>query len=82
MAQVKGDNYRNKRSKRVEKMALILVFCGWRGGPTKEVGRRVKAREMALLGRWLGDGLPSWGKVRTHLDQVIPFRGSSLDGGC
>jgi hypothetical protein len=35
-----------------------------------------------LLGGWLGDGLASWGKVRTHLDQVSPFWGAKcLDGG-
>ena len=36
---------------------------------------------MALLGRWLGDGLPSWGKVGTHLNWVNPFWGAErLDG--
>ena len=34
----------------------------------KEVGRRVLAWETVLLGGWLGDGVPLWGKVRTHLD--------------
>jgi len=31
------------------------------------------AQEVSLLGGWLGDGLPSWGKVKTHLDRVSPF---------
>jgi hypothetical protein len=39
----------------------------------KEVSRRVLAWEAMLLGGWLGDGLPSWGKVRTHLNRVSPF---------
>ena len=38
---------------------------------------RVLAWEAKLLGGWLGDGLPSWGKVGTHLDWVNPFWGSS-----
>jgi hypothetical protein len=42
-----------------------------------EVGRRAMAREAALLGGWLGIGLPSWGKVKTDLDQVSPFWGPS-----
>jgi hypothetical protein len=44
---------------------------GQAGNPN--LGRRVIARETELLGRWLGDGLPSWGKVGTHLDRVSPF---------
>ena len=48
----------------------------------KEVSRRVVAQEMTLLVGWLGNGLPSWGKVRTHLDRVDPFWGAErLDGG-
>jgi hypothetical protein len=40
------------------------------------------AREASLLGGWLGDGLPSWGKVKTHLIWVNPFWGAELqDGG-
>jgi hypothetical protein len=39
----------------------------------KEVDRWALAWETTLLGGWLGDGLPSWGKVRTHLDRVNPF---------
>ena len=40
------------------------------------------ARETVLLGGWLGIGLPSWGKVETHLDRVNPFWGAEhLDGG-
>jgi hypothetical protein len=39
----------------------------------KEVSRRALAREVSLLGGWLDDGLPSWGKVKTHLDQVSAF---------
>jgi hypothetical protein len=40
------------------------------------------AREASLLGRWLGDDLPTWGKVGTHLDRVSPFWGAEcLDGG-
>ena len=35
-----------------------------------------------LLGGWLGVGLPSWGKVETHLNWVNLFeRGERLDGG-
>jgi hypothetical protein len=48
----------------------------------KKVDRRAVAREASLLGEWLDDGLPSWGKVRTHLDWVNPFWGAKhLDGG-
>jgi hypothetical protein len=48
----------------------------------KEVAGRVLAQETVLLGGWLGDGLPSWGKVETHLNQVNPFWGvKHLDGG-
>jgi hypothetical protein len=50
-----------------------LGFCCWRGRTAKEVGRWKLARETTLLGRWLSDGLTSWGKVETHLDQVDPF---------
>jgi hypothetical protein len=50
-----------------------LGFCCWRDRPAKEVGKRVMARETALLGGWLGIGLPSWGKVGTHLDRFNPF---------
>ena len=57
-------------------------FCCWRGRTAKEVGRRAVAQEMMLLGKWLGDGLPSWGKVGTHLDWVNPFWSiEHLDGG-
>ena len=57
-------------------------FCRWRGRPAKEVIKRALAREASLLGRWLSDGLPSWGKVETHLDRVNPFWGAEhLDGG-
>jgi hypothetical protein len=52
-------------------------FCCWRGGPVKKVSRWVVALETVLLGGWLGDGLPSWGKVKTHLNWVDPFGGSS-----
>ena len=59
-----------------------LGFCCWRDRLAKEVGKRVMAREMVLLGGWLGVGLPSWGKVRTHLDCVNPILGAEhLDGG-
>ena len=34
-----------------------LGFCCWRGRPAKDVSRRVLAREAALLGGWLSDGL-------------------------
>jgi hypothetical protein len=48
----------------------------------KEVGRWVMAREMMLLGGWLNVGLPSWEKVKTHLDRVYPFWGAERpDGG-
>ena len=50
-----------------------LGFCCWRGRLAKEVGRRAMAREASLLGGWLGSGLPSWGKVKTHLNWVNPF---------
>jgi hypothetical protein len=58
VAWVDGDNYINKRGKRVRKIRLILVIV------VGEVGQRRRsavgqAREMALLGGWLGDGLPS-----------------------
>jgi hypothetical protein len=43
----------------------------------KEVGGRVMAQAGELLGGWLGSGLPSWGKVKTHLDWVSPFWGLS-----
>jgi len=47
-----------------------------------DIGKRVMAREMTLLGGWLGVGLPSWGKVKTHLDRVNPFWvAKHLDGG-
>jgi hypothetical protein len=40
------------------------------------------ARETVLLDGWLSIGLPSWGKVGTHLDRVNPFwRAEHLDGG-
>ena len=40
------------------------------------------AQETTLLGGWLSVGLPSWGKVRTHLDRVNPFWvAERLDGG-
>jgi hypothetical protein len=26
---------------------------------------------VTLLGGWLGDGLPSWGKVETYLDHLL-----------
>ena len=59
-----------------------LGFCCWRGRPAKEASRQVLAQEAALLGKWLGGGLPSWGKVRTHLDRINPFWGDKcLDGG-
>ena len=47
-----------------------------------EVGRRAMARETVLLGGWFDIGLPSWGKVETHLDRVSPFWGTEhLNGG-
>ena len=40
------------------------------------------AQKTMLLGGWLDIGLPSWGKVGTHLDWGNPFWGAErLDGG-